>query len=195
MISKLHCGTGNAGKLREFQAAAGASIEIHSVGPLNCPETGDTFEGNAGQKALCYGKALAPDEFLFVDDSGIEIDALGGAPGVYSARFAGVDATDEDNNRLMLEKLRDVPKSRRGARYVCVIALVRGSEVLATFRAEAEGRIQDDREGTDGFGYDPYFYFPPTACTFAQLAPAEKWQHSHRGKAFRQMLSWLAKSQ
>ena len=195
MISELYCGTGNPGKLREFQAAAGSGIEIRSFGPLPCPETGDTFEANAIQKAVCYGTALAkqldPTPLLFVDDSGIEIAALSGAPGVHSARFSGDTATDDDNNRLMLEKLRDVPEEQRGARYVCVIALVQGAEVQATFRAESEGRIQDQAEGEDGFGYDPYFFFPPTNCTFAQLSPTEKWSHSHRGKAFRQMLAWL----
>lgn len=196
MISELYCGTANRGKLREFQAAAGSDIEIRSFGPLSCPETGDTFEANAIQKALCYSTAWArqlnPTAFLFVDDSGIKIDALGGAPGVHSARFSGDTATDDDNNRLMLEKLRGVSEEQRGARYICVIALVQGVDIQATFRAEAEGHIQDQAEGDDGFGYDPYFFFPPTNCTFAQLSPDEKWSHSHRGKAFRQMLTWLA---
>lgn len=194
MPLELYCGTGNAGKLREFQEAAGDGILIRAFGPLPCPETGDTFEANASQKAVCYGKALArevsPEALLFVDDSGIAVDALQGAPGVRSARYAGDDATDDENNRLLLQKLQGVVD--RTARYVCVIALVRGGEVLASFRAEAEGRIQDHPEGEDGFGYDPYFFFPAAGRTFAQLTPADKWARSHRGKAFRQMLAWLA---
>jgi XTP/dITP diphosphohydrolase len=191
MPMELYCGTGNPGKLREFQEAAGAGVVIRPCGPLPCPETGDTFEANAVEKALCYGKSLPAEALLFVDDSGIEVDALNGAPGVYSARFAGEGATDADNNRLLLEKLQGV--ADRAARYVCVIALVQGGEVLAAFRAEAEGRIQDQPQGANGFGYDPYFYFPPAKRTFGQLTPAEKWPHSHRGKAFRKLLDWLAR--
>ncbi len=191
----LYCGTGNRGKLREFQQAAGEALEIRAYGPLPCPEEGATFEANATQKALCYGAALerelGAEALLFVDDSGLEVDALDGAPGVYSARFSGESASDDDNNRLLLEKLRDVPADRRGARYVAVIALVRGGRVLATFRGEAEGVIQDAAQGDGGFGYDPYFHFPPAGRTFASLTATEKWEHSHRGKAFRALLAWL----
>jgi XTP/dITP diphosphohydrolase len=189
MPLELYCGTANPGKLREFQAAAGADIVIRPCGPCNCPETGDTFEINAVEKALCYSESLPPDALLFVDDSGLAVDALGGAPGVYSARFAGEDATDADNNRLLLQKLQGV--ENRSARYVCVIAVVRGRRVLATSESMAEGLIQDEPRGTNGFGYDPYFFFPETNCTFAELTPAEKWPHSHRGKAFRKVLAWL----
>jgi XTP/dITP diphosphohydrolase len=191
----LYCATGNPGKLREFQHSAGPSIEIRAFGPLDCPETGSTFEHNAIQKARCYAKALTSvtgrAEPLFCDDSGIEVDALGGAPGVHSARFAGPRATDEANNALLLERLRAIPQERRTARYVCVIALLEGERLLQTFHATAEGVIQDEPAGSGGFGYDPYFYFPPLGCTFAELPPDEKWRHSHRGKAFRAMLAWL----
>ncbi len=189
MPLELYCGTSNPGKLREFQAAAGADIVIRACGPRECPETGDTFEINAIEKALCYSESLPPDSFLFVDDSGLAVDALGGAPGVHSARFAGEGATDDDNNRLLLEKLAGV--ENRAARYVCVIAVVRGGRVLATSESMAEGLIQDQPRGTHGFGYDPYFFFPETNCTFAELTPGEKWPHSHRGKAFRKVLAWL----
>ena len=190
MPLELYCGTSNPGKLREFQAAAGADIIIRPCGPCDCPETGNTFEINAIEKALCYSESLPPDAFLFVDDSGLAVDALGGAPGVHSARFAGEGATDDDNNRLLLEKLAGV--ENRVARYVCVIAVVRGGRVLATSESTAEGLIQDEPRGTNGFGYDPYFFFPETNCTFAELTPAEKWPHSHRGKAFRKVLAWLS---
>ena len=192
----LYCATGNPGKLREFQGAAGPGVEIRAFGPLDCPETGTTFEANAIQKAACYARALEAHtgrpELLFCDDSGIEVDALGGAPGVCSARFAGPNATDGANNALLLEKLRDVPPEQRTARYVCVIALLRGAHVLQTFRATAEGVIQDEPAGAGGFGYDPYFLFPPLGRTFAELPPEQKWLHSHRGKAFRALLDWLA---
>ena len=191
----LYCATGNKGKLLEFQQAAGPEIEIRTFGPLDCPETGSSFEENAVQKARCYGKALGDDALLFCDDSGIAVDALDGAPGIYSARFAGPDATDEANNSLLLEKLRDVPAQERTARYVCVIALARGERILQTFEATAEGLVQDEPAGAGGFGYDPYFKFPSLGRTFAELPPEEKWRHSHRGKAFRAMLEWLRASE
>jgi XTP/dITP diphosphohydrolase len=191
----LYCATGNRGKLREFQQAAGPDIEIRACGPLDCPETGSTFEANAIQKARRYARALTGEigqsALLFCDDSGIEVDALGGAPGIHSARFAGPGATDEANNSLLLEKLRGVPADRRTARYVCVVALFEGERLLQTFEARAAGRIQDHPAGAGGFGYDPYFHFPPANCTFAELPPEEKWRHSHRGKAFRAMLQSL----
>lgn len=189
MPLELYCGTGNPGKLREFQAAAGDEIIIHPCGPRDCPETGATFEANAIEKALCYSELLPPEALLFVDDSGLAVDALGGAPGVYSARFAGEGATDDDNNRLLLEKLEGI--ENRAARYVCVIAVVRGGRVLATSESIAEGLIQYEPRGTNGFGYDPYFFFPGTNCTFGELTAEEKWPHSHRGKAFRKVLDWL----
>ena len=192
----LYCATGNAGKLREFQDAAGAGVEVRAFGPLDCPETGATFEANAVQKGRCYARALEAKggrpELMFCDDSGIEVDALDGAPGVHSARFAGASASDDENNALLLEQLHGVPQERRTARYVCVIALLRGERLLETFRATAEGVIQDQAAGEGGFGYDPYFRFPPLDCTFAELSPQMKWLHSHRGKAFRAMIAWLA---
>ena len=191
MPIELYCATGNKGKLREFQRASGGEFEIKPYGPLPCPETGDTFEANAIQKALCYSKALGTEALLFADDSGIEVDALDRAPGVHSARFAGEDATDDKNNALLLRKLEGVLDTERTGRFVCVIALVRGSEVLGTFRETAEGLILKDLAGEGGFGYDPLFYFPATGCTFASLGPEQKWQHSHRGKAFRAMVDWL----
>lgn len=194
----MYCATGNEGKLREFQEAAGPEIEIRAYGPLDCAETGATFERNAVQKARCYGRALAAEtgepRLLFCDDSGIEVDALEGAPGIYSARFAGPGATDEANNALLLERLRGVPTEKRKARYVCAIALVRGDQALRTFEATAEGLIQDEAAGTGGFGYDPYFRFPALGRTFAELTAEEKWRHSHRGKAFRAMLEWLERA-
>jgi XTP/dITP diphosphohydrolase len=190
---RLFCATANAGKLREFRLAAGPDIEIEGLPAAPCPEEGTTFEGNAIAKALCYAQAVLARQscYVFADDSGISIDALGGAPGVYSARFSGPGASDESNNALLLEKLRGVPPARRTARYVCCIALVRDGALLKTFEDTAEGRILEAPAGTGGFGYDPLFFYPPLGRTFAELPPEEKWIHSHRGKAFRRMLEWI----
>lgn len=191
---ELWCATGNRHKLQEFQRAAGSEIRIHACGSLDCPETGRTFEENAVQKALCYAREGAPDRLVFADDSGLVVDALDGAPGVHSARFAGDDADDEANNRLLIEKLRGVPEAHRSGRFACVIALVRGADVLGTFHGTAEGRILEAEVGSGGFGYDPLFYYPPTGCAFAELSPEDKWRHSHRGEAFRAMLGRLRRA-
>jgi XTP/dITP diphosphohydrolase len=126
---------------------------------------------------------------LFAEDSGIEVDALDGAPGVWSARFAGEHATDAENNRLLIERLRN--KANRSARYVCVIALARDGLLLKTFRGEVEGLIVDKPAGSNGFGYDPHFLYPPFRATFAELEPARKFGVSHRGRAFRAMIEFL----
>ncbi len=187
---KLYCATGNPGKLREFQMAAG-HLELRMVPGYTqipaCEETGRTFEENAVRKALHYGPR-APGR-LFADDSGLEVDALGGAPGVYSARFAGEGASDAANNRLLLEKLHGVDD--RAARFVCVIALVEGSKLLGTFRGAVEGRIVDSPRGPHGFGYDPLFFYPPFGCTFGEAEPERKLAVSHRGQALRSLLRAL----
>ena len=197
---KLFCATSNAGKLREFRQAACGGIEVQGLPALDCPEDGDTFEHNAVSKALCYSRAAISDAalagerplYLFADDSGIEVDALGSAPGVHSARFSGPGATDASNNAMLLERLRGLPSGDRGARFVCVIALTLDGALLRTFRGEVDGRILEAPVGSRGFGYDPLFFYPPLSCSFAELAAELKWTHSHRGKAFRQMLEWLA---
>ncbi len=198
MPIRLYCATGNAAKLREFRLAAGPDVEILPSPPCDCPEDGATFEENAVAKALCYSRAAAaavpPSDqpaIVFADDSGLVVDALDGAPGVYSARYSGPKATDEANNALILERLAGVPEAKRSGRFVCWIALARGSEVLQTFSGEVEGRILEKPVGAGGFGYDPLFFFEPLGKTLAELAPEEKWQHSHRGKAFRKMLEWV----
>lgn len=190
---KLYCATGNPGKLREFRLAAGQDgIQVETVPGFAdvppCAETGATFEANAILKAEYYGR-LAPG-LLFADDSGLEVDALGGAPGVYSARFAGPDATDSANNQLLLEKMRGV--ARRSARFVCVIALVDGGRLLRTFRGSVEGAILEAPRGTHGFGYDPLFYYPPFGCSFGEAAPERKLTVSHRGAALRALFHHLS---
>lgn len=193
---RLYCATGNRGKLREFRLAAGhAPVEIDLVPGYReippCVEDGATFEENAILKARHYARHGASHVAgpLFADDSGLEVDALGGAPGVYSARFSGPHATNESNNRLLLEKLRGVED--RTARFVCAIALVEGERLLGVYHGSVEGRILDAPQGAGGFGYDPLFYYPPYDRTFGEAGEEEKFAVSHRGQALRAMLEAL----
>jgi XTP/dITP diphosphohydrolase len=188
---KLYCATTNRGKLREFQMAMENSFQVESLPGLAlippCEETGATFEENAIQKALYYSKHC--DEYLFVDDSGLAVDALGGAPGVYSARFAGANATDEANNQLLLDRMRGV--SDRTARFVCVVALAESGRLLRTFRGEVEGQITTEPRGTNGFGYDPIFFYQPFGCTFGEAPLNRKMDVSHRSRALGAMREYL----
>jgi XTP/dITP diphosphohydrolase len=188
----VYCATSNPGKLREFQLAA-PDFEVRAL-PNSIPppeETGDTFEANAIQKALAYGQHTS--EYLFADDSGLEVDALGGEPGVHSARYAGVGAdratSDAANNALLLERLRGV--KNRTARFVCVIALVRDGILVKTFRGAVEGQIIDQARGSGGFGYDPLFFYPPYGQTFGEAMIGEKMLVSHRAQALDQMFTYL----
>ena len=188
---RLYCATTNPGKLREFQLALADSFVVEPLPGLGsiptCEETGATFEANAIQKALYYSKHC--DGFLFVDDSGLEVDALAGAPGVYSARYAGLDATDEANNRLLLDRLRGV--SDRSARFICVVALAESGRLIRTFRGEVEGKLTEEPRGANGFGYDPLFYYPPFGCTFGEAPLARKMEVSHRSRALHLMRDYL----
>lgn len=190
----LYCATTNAGKLREFRMTLRDGVRLEVRPGLDtmpvCEETGSSFEQNAAQKALYYSAGIEGD--LFAEDSGLEVDALGGAPGVYSARFAGPGATDEDNNRLLLERLEGV--SDRRARYVCVAALAHNGKLVASFRGEVEGTILDAPRGDKGFGYDPLFYYAPFGCSFAEVEPERKIQVSHRTRALQAMLDVLRKN-
>jgi XTP/dITP diphosphohydrolase len=188
---KLYCATTNGGKLREFKLAARGRIEIEPLEDMAalpaCVEDGKTFEENAIKKALHYSR-YAPGP-LFADDSGLEVDALHGAPGVISARFSGPAATDRSNNTLLVEKLRG--EASRAARFVCVIALAEAGRLAGTFRGEVEGRILDEPRGDSGFGYDPLFYYQPYGCTFGELDGERKFAVSHRGRALRAMLDYF----
>jgi XTP/dITP diphosphohydrolase len=190
----LYCATGNPGKLREFRLAGERfAIETQPLPGMAaippCPEDGRTFEENAIRKAAYYG-AYAPGP-LFADDSGLEVDALGGAPGVYSARFAGENSTDAANNRLLLEKLHSVENRR--ARFVCVIALTEpGTSAPRTFRGTVEGEILREPRGAGGFGYDPLFYYPPFGCSFGELSADRKFDVSHRGRALAALFAHLS---
>lgn len=186
----LACATSNNHKLKEFQQASGPDVAVRGCPSRDCPETGNTFEANALQKALCYSSTCGA-EWLFADDSGLEVDALGGAPGILSARFAGSDGDDAANNRLLLRRLADVPREQRTARFVCAIALLRHGEPAATFRGEVEGLVLRRHSGRGGFGYDPLFHYPPLGKSFGRLTAQAKWEHSHRGKAYKAMLKWF----
>jgi len=184
----VYCATSNRGKLREFQLAApDFDIRVLPDPPPPPEEHGDTFEANAIEKALAYGAHA--DGYLFADDSGLEVDALGGAPGVHSARYAGPNATDQANNALLLERLRGI--ENRTARFVCVIALVSGGLLIKTFRGTVEGRIIDAPRGSGGFGYDPLFFCEAFGCTFGEAAINQKMRVSHRAVALNAMFTYL----
>jgi XTP/dITP diphosphohydrolase len=200
-MKRILIATSNPGKLRDFVgAAAEHGIEIASlpnfasITPV--VEDGLTFDANARKKAEEYSRH-APGEIVLADDSGLEIDALKGAPGVHSARYAAEaphlanDNTDDQaNNTRVLRELRNVPSAKRTGRFVCVLAAARDGKILATFRGLAEGVILGAPRGTNGFGYDPLFYFPQIEKTFAELTAEEKAKYSHRGAAFRSFLEW-----
>jgi XTP/dITP diphosphohydrolase len=190
---KIWCASGNAGKLREFRLAGQLlNVDVEPLPGLKFiiapEETGATFEENACLKAAYYSRS-APG-FLFADDSGLAVDALRGEPGVYSARYAGEHATDEDNNRLVLERLGDNPN--RTARFVCVIALAKDGEIVKTFRGEVEGQMLHEARGPGGFGYDPLFFYPSFNGSFGEVDDEKKFSVSHRGNAVRAMLEYLA---
>jgi XTP/dITP diphosphohydrolase len=184
---RLYCATSNPGKLREFIQILGGIQPLDGIADIPAPdETGGTFEENASAKAVYYSRYC--DGPLFVDDSGLEVDALGGAPGVYSARFAGPDASDGANNRLVLEKMRG--EKNRAARFVCVVALAERGALIGTFRGEVEGELLDEPRGGNGFGYDPLFYYPPFGCSFGEAGAALKMEVSHRARVLRAMRSY-----
>jgi XTP/dITP diphosphohydrolase len=201
-VRPVFIATSSSGKLRDFAAAAG-EIEVQPLpGFPSLPaatEDGATFEENARKKAEHYSR-LAPGKLVLADDSGLEVDALGGAPGVRSARYAADEfsapvpglSVDEANNARLLRELESVADQTRTARYVCVLAAARDGRTLAVFRGQAEGVITRSPRGSGGFGYDPLFYFPRVGKAFAELAPKEKAAVSHRGAAFRKFLEWYA---
>ena len=196
--AKLYLASSNPGKLAEFRAlaqAARSSIPIEmelAPGFQNLPpfeEDAPTFAENAAGKALHYSRLQAG--LVFADDSGLVVPALGGAPGVHSARYAGPAATSSRRIEKLLGEMRGKAGSERAAYFVCTIALARQGRAIAVVSDRAEGEILDVPRGSAGFGYDPAFYFPALKKTFAELSSEEKNQHSHRGKAFRRLLNAL----
>ncbi len=201
MSKRILIATSNPGKLRDFAGAAAVhGIEIAGIPSFaSLPlvvEDGTTFEENARKKAEQYS-VYVPGEIVVADDSGLEVDALNGAPGLHSARYAAdqpqlaEENTDaEANNARVLRELRKVPPEKRTGRFVCVLAAARDGKTLAVFRGSAEGIILAAPRGENGFGYDPLFYFPEIQKTFAELTAEEKSKYSHRGSAFRRFLEW-----
>ena len=210
-MRRILIATSNPGKIRDFAGAAlrhGVEItgipDFSSLPPV--VEDGLTFEANARKKAEAYSR-YAPEEIVVADDSGLEVDALNGAPGVHSARYAAPDlhnkepheadtnTADEANNARLLRELKGIPQERRTGRFICVLAAACNGKTLTSFRATAEGIILDAPRGTNGFGYDSLFYFPPIEKTFAELSAEEKSTYSHRGKAFVEFLRWCDASE
>jgi XTP/dITP diphosphohydrolase len=208
-MPRIYIATSNPGKLREFREAAGKlGIELESLPGLASVrqplEDGATFADNARIKAEYYSR-LAPDDFVLAEDSGLSVDELQGAPGVYSARYAAMlregnrpsssppthgNSSDEENNQALITQLERLPPGKHAGKYVCVIALAHRGKILQTFTGEARGELIATPRGSGGFGYDPLFYFPALDQTFAGLSLAEKRQYSHRGQAFRSFLTW-----
>jgi len=202
----LYAATTNPGKLRDFAHAAvsSPSIRIEPLPGLNTipapPEDEPTFEANARLKAIYYS-LRTPNLLVLADDSGLEVAALDGAPGVRSARFATdlshpgeADTPDNRNNAALLAALANIPASRRQARYRCSLALARNGEVLHTAEGTVEGLILTAPRGTGGFGYDPLFFLPHLNRTMSELPPADRLALNHRGRALTALLSSLATS-
>jgi XTP/dITP diphosphohydrolase len=206
MALRLFAATTSQGKLRDFRTAAQAhGIEIDSLPALaSIPapeEDGATFAANATLKAVYYSR-FAPGSLIVADDSGLEVDALNGAPGVRSARFAADsglvdspdanDNTDVWNNMLLLQRLAGVPAERRTARYRCVLVAARNGEALHKAEGAVEGIILDAPRGTGGFGYDPLFYLPTLERSMAEIDLETKLSLSHRGRAIEALLPMLS---
>lgn len=191
-MKKIVLATGNQGKLREFtQLLSPLKINIVSQADLDvveAEETGLSFVENAIIKArnACEQTGLA----AIADDSGIEVDALRGAPGIYSSRYAGESASDADNIAALLNALKDVPASERGARFQCVIVFMRHAEdpTPLIFQGSWQGQIMTETAGEAGFGYDPIFFVPETDCSAAELSSEQKHAISHRGQAMRRFV-------
>ncbi len=196
--AKLFLASSNPGKLGEFHALAptaapSARVELELLPGFDslpsCKENAPTFAENALGKALHYSRLR--EGFVFADDSGLVVPALGGAPGVHSARYAGPSATSAGRITKLLGELRGKTGLQRAGHFVYAIALAKQGHAIAVVTDRVDGEILDAPRGGAGFGYDPIFYFPPLKKTFAELTAEEKNQHSHRGKAFRKLLAAL----
>jgi XTP/dITP diphosphohydrolase len=194
----IYACSSNPGKLREFSLAGSESgladldiCPLPGLAHISPPdETGSTFEQNAVAKAAYYSHYS--DELVLADDSGLVVPALGGAPGIYSSRYAGPDATSAENNALLLRNLSGAQD--RSAHFICVAAIARSGNVLTTCSGTVAGRILHEPQGTEGFGYDPLFFYPPLNATFAALEERQKFSVSHRGMALRKLFRWLVGS-
>ena len=193
-MKQIIIATKNKGKAKDFEALFNPHgyqvLTLHDVADhMDVEETGTTFEENALLKATALADYL--QSIVIADDSGLEIDALEGRPGVYSARYAGEEKSDEANMQKVLDELQGVPESERTARFVCAIAVASPSIEPFTVRGTCEGVIATERRGTNGFGYDPIFFVPSEGKMMAELSPEEKGAISHRGNALKQLSSRL----
>jgi XTP/dITP diphosphohydrolase len=197
--AKLFLASSNVGKLAEYRALANSSADSLPVELALLPdfdalpafeENAPTFAENAAGKALHYSRHRGG--LVFADDSGLVVPALGGAPGVHSARYAGPQATNSQRIEKLLTHMRGKTASERAAHFVCAIALAERGRAMAIVTDRVDGEILEAPRGSGGFGYDPVFYFPALEKTFAELPAEEKNQRSHRGKAFRRLLAALS---
>ena len=195
MTPRILLATTNPGKIREIRELL-ADLPIAIVGLEAFPglappvETGATFAENAREKALYY--AASTGLTSVAEDSGLEIDGLGGAPGVESARYGGADTPYPEKFRLVYEALRRAGRETSPARFVCALALAEAGRVVFEAHGVVEGTIAPEPAGSEGFGYDPIFFYPPFGCTLAQVPRDRKGEVSHRGAAFRQLRAFLA---
>jgi XTP/dITP diphosphohydrolase len=186
--------TTNQGKIKELEARLnGLPLGIFSLKDLQLtqifPEEGKTFLENARGKSLYYSRYWK--NLTLAEDSGIEIDYLKGAPGVYSSRFAGPNATDEDNLQKVLQLLDRIPPEERKARFVSCLVLSHSGQIVTEIQEHADGMISSEKKGQEGFGYDPIFFYPPLGKTFAELSPDQKNTVSHRGRALDKLYAFL----
>jgi XTP/dITP diphosphohydrolase len=201
MAGTLYVASTNPGKLRDFALAAGRHgiliLPLPGLNTIEVPaEDGLTFEDNARDKAIYYS-AFLPGELVLADDSGLEVDFLGGDPGVRSARYAAdagfraANSADANNNLFLLQQLAAAAASERGARYRCALALAEHGASVLTAQGTVAGQILTAPRGSSGFGYDPLFYLPGLKRTMAEIDDQARWTHSHRGEAFRSLLNLI----
>ena len=189
-MKEIIIATKNKGKAKDFEELLEPMgyrvLTLHDVAPhMDVEETGETFEKNAILKAETIAQELQAT--VIADDSGLEIDALGGEPGVHSARYSGEERNDESNIDKVLQKMVQVPSEEKTARFRCVLAMATPGQETIIFEGSCEGKITDERKGDNGFGYDSIFYVPSLEKTMAEMKPAEKASVSHRGNAIREL--------
>ena len=197
-LVKLEVATSNPGKLREYRELAdGQPIQLETVPDFAAhtvfEENAPTFAENSAGKALYYSKFTA--EPVIADDSGLVVPALGGAPGVHSARYAGPDASDADRVAKLLGEMRGKTGEQRRARFICVLTLAQAGRAMAIFSDSVEGVLAEAPRGSGGFGYDPIFYFEKLGKTYAEIPREMKNEYSHRGRAFRKLIRFLVSEQ